>query len=132
MVFDLFSILESNFVLMEKVMKKIITLLFAGLLPLHATAAGYVTNAKITSLYCGYVNSYKTCSITFDKPIINKDACHTGSERMQFQPNTDIGKAMLSVALAAQATKQNVEVYSTGSCTIYPGFADVNWITIQS
>ncbi len=50
---------------------------------------------------------------------------------MQFKVDTDIGKAILSVALSAQATQKSVNVYSTGSCTIFNGLADVNWITIK-
>lgn len=103
----------------------------ALLTPFYSFGAGHVIDAKITSLYCGYVEVHQMCSITFNKPIQNKDACHTGSERMQLKPDTEIGKAMLSIALAAQVAQKNVNVYSTGKCTIFNGFADVNWVTIR-
>ncbi|KZN38100.1 hypothetical protein N474_01485 [Pseudoalteromonas luteoviolacea CPMOR-2] len=96
-----------------------------------AFSASHVYNAKITSLYCGYIGTTENCSIKFDKPILQKDACHTSAERMHFKVNTDLGKALLALALAAQASKKNVDVFSTGQCTIAPNIVDVNWIEIK-
>ncbi len=106
--------------------------IFGSLISLNAYAVGHVIDAKIESVYCGYPSSHQMCSVTFSKPIIDKDSCHTSSERMQFKVDTDIGKALLSIALSAHATQKNVDVYSTGSCTVYNGLADVNWITIKN
>ncbi|MBE0388879.1 hypothetical protein PLUTE_a3622 [Pseudoalteromonas luteoviolacea DSM 6061] len=50
---------------------------------------------------------------------------------MHFKVNTDLGKALLALALAAQASKKNVDVFSTGQCTIAPNIVDVNWIEIK-
>ncbi len=115
-------------------MKMISILVVASLLfPLNILAKGYVKDTKITSIYCGYPSSFEMCSITFDKPIIAKDDCHTlAAERMQFKPDTAIGKAVLSIALSAQATQQKVDIHSTGTCNIYSGIADMNRINIKS
>lgn len=109
----------------------ILTFLF---LPNYAFSVGHVIDAKITTVYCGYVGTYEMCSVTFDKPIEDLDSCHTltNSQRMQFKPDTAIGNAILSIALTAHATQKNVNVYSTGRCDIHDGLSDVNWITIKN
>lgn len=114
-------------------MKKSIVIIWMCLLSSFSFGAGHVTDAKIETLYCGYVGTYEMCSITFNKPIEDKDQCHTNAtERMQFKPDTSIGQAILSVALAAQAAQKYVNVRSTGQCTIISGFPDVNWVTIKN
>lgn len=44
-------------------MKLKLTVLFVLLLPLHTYATGHVTNALITSVYCGYEGTYNMCSV---------------------------------------------------------------------
>ena len=113
--------------------KTITSLVLLYLFSAYAFGVGHVINAKITTVYCGYPGTYDMCSLTFSKPIESLDACHTlvNSQRMQFKPDTAIGKAILSIALTAHSTQKNVDVYSTGGCTIYTGLSDVNWITIK-
>ena len=114
-------------------MKNTKILMCATLMLLNAKvlAAGHVTDALIKTLYCGYFGAYEMCSITFDKPIEEKDSCHTNKDRMQFKVDSDIGKALLSVALTANASGKKVEVYSRGTCTIHPKIADLDWIKIK-
>ncbi|MGS2717220.1 hypothetical protein ACVBE9_03535 [Eionea flava] len=112
---------------------KSIVLVSLFLFSLQANAVGHVRDATISSVYCGYQDVHNMCSITFDKAIVDKDACHTiNVDRMQFRGDGSMGGALLSIALAAQATQQKVHIYSTGKCTIYNGLADINFITITN
>lgn len=103
------------------------------LLPFQVSAVGHVKDAVIISIYCGYENVYDMCSISFDKPIVDKDLCHTNnSSRMQFKGNGTMGNSLLSMALTAHSTGKRVHVYSTGACTVYNGLADVQYIEIRN
>lgn len=110
-----------------------VIILFFILFPFQVSAAGHVIDAKITSVYCGYEGTYNMCSVVFDKVIIDKDSCHTiNSNRMQFKGNGEMGGSLLSIALAAYMAHKKVNIYSTGSCTVYNGLADVKFIEVKN
>jgi len=116
-------------------MKKFIaSSIFALLIPsqaFSATVNGHVNNATITGLYCGFEGSYNMCSVLFNKTIEDADPCNTiPANRMQFRGDTNMGKAILAVALTAYTTKNLVTIHSTGLCDVYKGLSDVNYIEL--
>lgn len=113
--------------------KVLLLILSLGMSPV-AFCVGHVNDVKITSVYCGYPDTYNMCSVEFDTEILERDTCHTmiNAKRMQFKADTEIGKALLSIALTAHASQKNVDIYSTGKCTIYSGLSDINFIKIKS
>ncbi len=110
-------------------MNKYLGLLFLLLtFPAHSAQ---VLDAKITSIYCGYPESYQMCSVAFDKAIEQRDSCNTiTANRMQFSINSDTGKSLLSLGLTAYTTQKSVNVYSTGACTVYQGLSDIQYIEL--
>jgi len=115
-------------------MRKILSAILV-LLPSIAFGVGHVDNVKIESVYCGYAGTHDMCSVKFydSETILDKDTCHTlNAKRMQFKGNTAMGQTLLTIAMTAFSANKPVDVYSTGSCTIYAGLPDVNWITIKN
>ena len=108
--------------------------IFALLIPSQAfSATGHVNDATITGLYCGYDGSFNMCSVLFNKTIVgaDPDGCNTiTANRMQFKGDTDMGKAILAVALTAYTTQKLVTIHSTGLCDVYPGLLDIRYIEL--
>jgi hypothetical protein len=79
------------------------------------TATGAVTQVVIVQ---GGALAY----VTFSNGVNNKDACHTGtSGALVFDPTTEAGKAMLSVATAALLSGKAVVAHGTSgnACLTY-------------
>ena len=109
---------------------------FIGFVTLIMSSSAYaystVNSALITEIYCGYVEGREMCSVVFNKQIANGDACSTAStNRMQFKVDTDIGRSLLTLGLAAKATKATVYAASRGTCNIYNGISDLAYIEIK-
>ncbi len=95
--------------------------------------AGEVSAAKVAGVYCGIYGGANMCSIYFNKTISDSPTCVQQSTniRMQISTDTDVGKAMLSLALSANATGKLVKASGTGTCTVWPDTEDLNVIFIS-
>ncbi len=109
-------------------MKKAVTLALIGsLLSVNALAAGALTAAKVVMVR---VDKQGQGMLVFDQSVGGTPpSCVIAGyvNAMAFDANTSGGKAILAMALAAKASGSSVEVYGTGTCSIYGNYVeDVN------
>lgn len=107
--------------------------MFCLLIPSLVSAKGLIMETKVTGIYCGIYNGANMCSLYFDKESTTSPSC-VGSKyklRMQLNTTTEIGRAMLSLALTANASNKIVVVQGTGTCSIWPDTEDLNSIFIS-
>ncbi len=111
---------------------KIFTL-FCLLTPSLVNAKGLIMETKVTGIYCGIYNGANMCSVYFDKESTTSPSCVASPYkfRMQLSTTTEIGRAMLSLALTANASNKTVVVQGTGACSIWPDTEDLNSIFIS-
>jgi hypothetical protein len=60
--------------------------------------------------------------VRFDKPLVAEGSlpdCSTHTHHLAFNVNTLQGKAIMSVALAAQASNSPIYAKGTGDCSVY-------------
>lgn len=119
----------------NKMKKYIINVMFLSALMVFTTqvvAKGSISKTKVTGIYCGIYDGANMCSVYFSDNANNSPSC-VGSKyklRMQLNPATDIGKAMLSLALTANTANKTVTVGGTGACSIWSDTEDLNTIFI--
>jgi hypothetical protein len=59
----------------------------------------------------------------------NQPACAT-NPRFSVNPATDVGKALLALLLAAQASGKTVQIWGTGSCDQMAGFESLSYMRL--
>ncbi len=70
--------------------------------------------------------------VRFNGPITDAPpACSTHKEHLAFDVNTAAGRAIMSLALAAQASGKPITAYGTGSCDIYNVVESWNWGVVR-
>jgi hypothetical protein len=91
-----------------------------------------IRDARITGVYCGIFNGANMCSIYFDKKSSSSPGCASEVQkmRMQLKVDTDIGRAMLSIALTAYAQGKIVWAIGTDTCTISWDTENLNQIFV--
>ncbi|MCL1124562.1 hypothetical protein [Shewanella surugensis] len=107
-------------------MKKslILVTLFASMNSAYAATSkvsGVVTNVRIDQNGEGI--------ITFDKSIENMASCTSEfyHKAYSFDANTEGGKAIYAMALAARTTSKPMTAYGIGSCSEYPDTVESIW-----
>lgn len=80
-----------------------------------------VINVRVDKDGRGYVR--------FDQPLSGTPAsCISGhNEHLAFDLNTDGGKGIMSIALAAQASGKSIKARGTGQCDIYSIIESWSW-----
>ena len=101
---------------MKQYLLPILILLF----PSSVMAAGAADNYKVISVR---IDKTGMGIVEFNHPLSGAPAtCINGYPRhLSFNANTDPGKAIMSLALSAQATGKSVIAYGTGTCDEYGG-----------
>lgn len=111
-------------------MKKVLLVGMATLLSMDAFA-GRCANCTIKAVGCSYkFNGVQSCNVITSEVVFDKPACANGENRMVIDVSKDGGKAMLSTALAAQASGQKVQLYGAGICDVWSSNETVNLIYI--
>ena len=100
------------------------------------SATGYaqvheVQGAKVTGVYCGIYGGKNMCSVYLNKELSIEETCSTYKHRFMLSAESDIGKAMLSIALSAHAQGKEVMVRGSKACTIHHDSEDLDVIFIQ-
>jgi hypothetical protein len=113
-------------------MKSLVFLVIAGCVIAANTNAGQITDALVTGVYCGIYSGKNMCSVYFNKQSNVSNSCaSTQKFRMQLSADTEIGRAMLSLAITANAQGKIVSAEGTESCSIWPDTESLNAISLS-
>lgn len=94
----------------------------------HATT---INSTEITQLLVGPGFEKKVFLAVSKKPT-EKAACNTNSNYTYvFDGTTEVGKNLLSIALAAYASKAAVKLGGYDVCTMYSNVEDLKYINLQ-
>ncbi len=72
--------------------------------------------------------------VGFNKPLVSEGGlppCSTHTRELAFNVNTLEGKAIMSLVLAAQASKSPVYARGTGECSVYSVVESWDWGRIE-
>ncbi len=114
-------------------MNKIGPISIFAVLAANQSLGGEIRDARVTGVYCGIYNGANMCSVYFDKKSNASNSCISEVQkmRMQLKVDTEIGRAMLAVALAANAQGKIVYANGTETCNIWTQTEDLNVIFIM-
>lgn len=94
--------------------------------------AGFVNQTKIKELLIGKVYGDIVFIETETRPTLSSGHCaDNASYSYVFDISTDVGKATLSIALAAYASKSPVYINGYDTCDLYEGVEDLRQIRLQ-
>ncbi|NQZ08946.1 MAG: hypothetical protein HRT35_17465 [Algicola sp.] len=82
--------------------------------------ASSIGNTKITAVLMGEQYGNVVFVVLSTKPATVPDCKTNGTFSYAFDPSTSVGKATLSLVLAAYTTKKEVTLTGSNSCTLYP------------
>lgn len=86
----------------------------------------FVENVRVDASGKGYVRFSKQLASEGGLPV-----CSTHSHHLAFNVNTMEGKAIMSLVLAAKASKKPVYAKGTGDCSIYSVVESWDWGRIE-
>ncbi len=114
---------------MELTMKNyLISLLI--LLPSISIANNFVDGATITRLQAG--EHYGNVVFVQVSPLpTSAPECQNSVFSYAFDPTTPVGKATLSMLLAAYASGKKVYIHGYNQCTVYPDSRDLRTVRLQ-
>lgn len=112
-------------------MARIIFTAIISIFILSSAHAGVIKDGKVTGIYCGIYGGKNMCSVYFNKESTGHPACSEYNYRMQLSADSNIGKTMLSLALAANAQGKIVYADGTGICSIQGDTEDLNILFIS-
>ncbi len=104
-------------------MKKISTIVFAGVLSTQAFAYGVVSNVHVIQVR---VDGDGRGMLVFDQPLSGAVAAcgQDSSYKNAMAFNATTGKGLLALGLSAKATGTTIDVYGTGSCGVYGDYVE--------
>ena len=104
-------------------MKKLLLILFLSIGAVNSYAAGFIENAKVLDVRVDE-NGYGI--ITFDKVRTREPAAcgNTYNSSLSFDTNTEGGKAILSIALSALVSGNEISAWGAGVCRQYTSLVE--------
>ena len=114
-------------------MKMAIYILLLLVIP-SVSYAGNCRNCTVKFVGCSYkYGNTEHCNVFFKESIVDRDAgsCYASSDnRMAFDITKEAGKAILAIALSAQASGQKVMAYGARNCDVLPPYETINLLYI--
>jgi hypothetical protein len=93
--------------------------------------AGRCANCTVKAVGCSYkYNGVQSCNVITNEVISDKPSCANTDDRMVIDVSKEAGKAMLAVALSAQASGQKVQLYGASVCDVWSSNETANLIYI--
>jgi uncharacterized membrane protein len=120
-----------SFILKDNFMKYRLLMLLGMVIsnPLIAsTYNGVITGIGVGPHYDASCSGATSCAVIMVDSSHTKAECNSNSWSFAFDASTDTGKNILSLALAAEMSKQIVVIGGTGLCTIQGSIEDLKYL----
>ncbi|TVZ39024.1 hypothetical protein P886_3411 [Alteromonadaceae bacterium 2753L.S.0a.02] len=90
-----------------------------------------VDTTKITQVLLGPAFDKKVFLVLETRPAVRAECNTNGTYTYVFDGTTEVGKNLLSVSLAAYASKANVKIGGYDTCNMYGDVEDLRYINIK-